>query len=46
MLDVEKKDKESVIYKLRTESGVGGGGPCGYLLCSSLLVASSAKFPM
>ena len=46
MLDVEKKDKESVIYKLRTESGVGGGGPCGYLLCYSLPVASSAKFPM
>ena len=46
MLDVEKKAKESVIYKLRTESGVGGGGPCGYLLCYSLPVASSAKFPM
>ena len=45
MLVVEKKDKESVIYKLRTESG-SGGGSCGYLLCFSLPVASSARFPM
>ena len=45
MLVAEKKDKESVIYKLRTESG-SGGGPCGYLLCFSLPVASSARFPM
>ena len=46
MLVVEKKDKESVIYKLRTESGGGGGGPRGYLLCFSLLVASSERFAM
>ena len=45
MLVAEKKDKESVIYKLRTESS-SGGGPCGYLLCFSLPVASSARFPM
>ena len=45
MLVAEKKDKESVIYKLRRESG-SGGGPCGYLLCFSLPVASSARFPM
>ena len=38
MLVVEKKDKESVIYKLRTESGGGGGGPRGYLLCFFLLL--------
>ena len=40
MLVAEKKDKESVIYKLRTESG-SGGGSCGV---SSLFFSSGCFF--